>query len=73
MTDFKQSNLYNGLTAKGNAVSVPLESDLTQSQIDSDFDWLPKGKEEAIRWEKIGLLEDQFVKAVCRQKVKRSF
>ena len=52
----------------GNFVGVPLESsDLTPAQTNPNIDRLTQGK-ESLRWERIGLLEDQFVQAVCREK-----
>ena len=39
----------------------------TTYQIDQNLDKLTKGK-EALRWERIGLLEDRFVQAVAKEK-----
>ena len=46
--------------------SFSLDSDLITLQSNSDLDRLAKAR-EAIRWEKIGLLEDNFVQSVCRE------
>ena len=67
MTRFKQNKLSKSSKVNGNYVAVPLKSDLTPSQVNSDLDRLTKGK-EALVWEKIGLLEDRFVQAVCKEK-----
>ena len=60
MTRFKQNKFYKSSKINGNYVAVPLSSDKTTSQIDQGLDQLTKGK-EALRWERIGLLEDCWV------------
>ena len=65
MTRFKQNKFYKSSKINGNYVAVPLSSDKTTSQIDQGLDQLTKGK-EALRWERIGLLEDSFVQAVAK-------
>ena len=67
MTRFKQNKFYKSSKINGNYVAVPLSSDITTSQIDQGLDQLMKGK-EALRWERIGLLEDRFVQAVAKEK-----
>ena len=67
MTRFKQNKFYKSSKTNGNYVAVPLNSDKTTSQIDQGLDQLTKGK-EALRWERIGLLEDSFVQAVAKEK-----
>ena len=67
MTRFKQNKFYKSSKINGNYVAVPLSSDKTTSQIDQGLDQLTKGK-EALRWERIGLLEDRFVQAVAKEK-----
>ena len=67
MTRFKQNKFYKSSKINSNYVAVPLSSDKTISQIDQGLDQLTKGK-EALRWERIGLLEDRFVQAVAKEK-----
>ena len=67
MTRFKQNKFYKSSKINGNYVAVPLSSDKTTSQIDQGLDQLTKGK-EALRWERIGLLEDRFVQSVVKEK-----
>ena len=67
MTRFKQSKFYKSSRINGNYVVVPLRSDITTSQIDQGLEQLTKGK-EALRREKICLLEDRFVQAVSKEK-----
>ena len=67
MTRFKQHKFYKSSKINCNYVAVPLSSDKTTSQIDQGLDQLTKGK-EALRWERIGLLEDRFVQAVEKEK-----
>ena len=67
MTRFKQNKFYKSSKINGNYVAVPLSSDKTTSQIDQGLDQLTKGN-EALRWERIGLLEDRFVQAVAKEK-----
>ena len=67
MTRFKQNKFSKSSKVHGNYVAVPFGSDLTPAQIHSDLDRLTKGK-EALVWEKIGLLEDRCVQAVCKEK-----
>ena len=67
MTRFKKNNFYNSSKINGNYVAVPLNSDEITSQVDQDLDQLTKGK-EALRWERIGLLEDPFVQEVTKEK-----
>ncbi len=67
MTRFKQSKFYKSSVINGNYIAVPLNSIKTTSQIDQGLDKLTKGK-EALRCERIGLLEDRFVQAVSKEK-----
>ena len=67
MTRFKQTKFAKSSKINSKYVAVPFSSELTPSQINSALDRLTKGK-EAIRWERIGLLEDSFVQAVCKEK-----
>ena len=64
---FKKNKFYKSSKINGNYVAVPLSSDKTISQIDQGLDQLTKGK-EALRLERIGLLEDSFVQAVEKEK-----
>ena len=67
MTRFKQNKFYKNSRINGNYAVVPLSPDITTSHIDQGLEQLTKGK-EALRWEKIGLLEDLFVQAVAKEK-----
>ena len=67
MIRFKQNKCSKSTKINGNYVSVPLYSKKTSYQINQGPDKLAKGK-EALRWEKIGLLEDLFVQAVSKEK-----
>ena len=67
MTRLNQNKFYKSSKINGNYVVLPLNSDKTTFQIDQSLDQLSKGK-EALRWEKIGLLEDRFVQAVAKEK-----
>ena len=67
MTRFKQNKFYNSPKINGNYFAMPLSSDKTTSQIDQALDQRMKAK-EALRWERIGLLEDSFVQAVAKEK-----
>ena len=67
MTRFIQDKCYKSSKVNGKYFSVPLSSDKTTSQIDQGLDQLTKGK-EALRWERICLLEDHFVQAVAKDK-----
>ena len=67
MTRFKQNKFYKSSRINGNYVVVPLSPDIKTSQINQGLEQLTKGK-EALRWEKIGLLEDRFVQAVSKEK-----
>ncbi len=67
MTRFNQNKYLKGSKINRNYVSIHFSSDKTISQLDKGLDQLTKGK-EAIRSERIGLLEDHFVQAVTKEK-----
>ena len=69
MTHFKHNKFYKSSNINCNCIDVPvhLTSNKITSQKGKGLDQLRKGK-EALRWEKIGLLEDSFVQAVAKEK-----
>ncbi len=67
MTRFRPNKVSKSLKINGNYFAVPLEIELTQARINSELDRLNRGK-EAIVLEKIGLLEELCVQAVCKGK-----
>ena len=67
MTRLKQSKFSTNTKINGNYVASNFFSDKTTSQIDQGLDKQTKGK-EALRWERICLLEDSFVQSFAMEK-----
>ncbi|KGG16106.1 MULTISPECIES: hypothetical protein [unclassified Prochlorococcus] len=67
MASFKQNKFYKNSGIKNSFADDPLEQRLTPSQINSHQNDLSEG-EEAIRWERIGLLEDCFVQIIGKRR-----
>ena len=67
MTRFKPNKFSNSSKINGNYVDLPNFSAKSKFQVDLGLDQLPKAK-EALRWERIGLLEDIYVQAVAKRK-----
>ncbi len=67
MTRCKKNKFTKSLKTNRNYITLPLSSVKKTSQIDQGLDQLSKGK-EALRWEKIGLLEDSFVQTFVTEK-----
>ena len=65
MTSFNQNKFSKSNQTNSSYVSIPNESDLTTFKVDSLLNQLTKGK-EAIRCEKIGLLEDKCVQSIFK-------
>ena len=66
MTLFKQRKLASDRKSTRYKVASPFEQDSTTHQLDNSLDGLTKGK-EAIRCERLGLIEDKFVQSICKE------
>ncbi len=67
MTGLNQSKFPENKKANWDGVTIPHQSDIARTLINSDPDVLAQGK-ESLRIERLGLLEDQFVQSVCKEK-----
>ncbi len=63
----KQNRYFNRFQMNGKSHAISSKSDLSASNISKSLDRLTSGR-EAIRWEAIGLLEDEAVQEVMRIK-----
>ena len=66
MTLFNQRKLASDRKATGYKAPSPFEQDSTTHQVDKSLDGLTNGK-EAIRRERLGLIEDKFVQSICKE------
>ena len=67
MTSFNQSEFTSNTKANGYKFASTFDQDLKTPKQVAPMDGLTKGK-EAIRCERIGLLEDKFVQSICKEK-----
>ena len=67
MTRFKQNKFYKGSKINDNYFAVPLSSGKTTSEVNPGLYQLREGK-EALRWERICLIEDRFVQEMVQGK-----
>ncbi len=65
MTSFKQNKFSPQKKTNSSYLAPPLTNNLTTSQTNKDLDKITIGK-EAIRWERIGLLEDKCLQELCK-------
>ena len=63
----RQNRYFNRFQMDGKLHAISSKSDLSASNISNSLDRLTSGR-EAIRWEAIGLLEDEAVQEVMRLK-----